>query len=205
MTVRDAPSTTSQGPHKHSRRAHPAVWSPGLPSAPVPGPCPHFAHGQPVPGELARFPNYLLYVSNFSLGSNGSLCIGVFARLRPPALCFWGPCSKVRVGLSWAVGSTDSAGIQGGTDTQVFTHPDLQWNRSYRGLSLPLQPPLEIPVCSRFSRYRSGALAVATSSPGWALPAGTAAFMGCGWWGHVWPAEGEVLGSWQQDYCPLSY
>lgn len=139
--------------------------SPRLPRPPKSlDPCPHFAHGQPVPGGAGQISQLLAVVSNFSLGSNGpALSPACQTPWGPPALCFWGPGKVGRVGPGAGLLGAQTRWNQGGTDFGSH-HPDSQWNRSYRGLASPFSHPL-VPVCSRFSRYDPGALAVATSSP----------------------------------------
>ena len=96
-------------------------WVPCLCGPSSLDPCPHFAHGQPVPGGAGQVSQLLAVHVQLLTGQQwAARASGCQTPWGPPALCLWGPGKVGRVGPgAGLLGAQAPARIQGGTDTPV--------------------------------------------------------------------------------------
>ncbi|XP_044935606.1 macrophage-stimulating protein receptor isoform X3 [Mustela putorius furo] len=160
------------------------------------------ADGRILQVELARSLNYLLYVSNFSLGCCGQPMRPDVSRLGDHLFFASGDQVRWDWGQAWGQGYGSRAPPSNprSTDTQVSPLGPTITRASMGSDSHPPTP--EPPVCC------SKVFQVPIQGPGCHhfLTCGSCLraqrFMGCGWCGDTCGRQKECPGSWQQDHCP---
>lgn len=149
--------------------------------------------------EIARWFSYLLYVSNFSLGSSGQPIQRDVSRLGNDLLFASG--DQVRcAGFRWWYHSLSVKPRQA-----LICGPDLSNLEGTSRVDGAQFPPLAIaepPIC------HSKVFKVPIQGPGcrhfltcWRCLKAQR-FMGCGWCGDRCGRQKECPASWQQDHCP---